>query len=344
MQKKQIIAFTMSPIQSQFEVDRLEEEARKMGIKVKRAMYREVVFDLNNENSKVYVAGEEITAKNTMGVWFRVAGTKSGKYTEGRNMLIRFLQKKGIYCVNGEGYLHWTRMGKIAQHALYIVEGIPVVPTKIFYQKSQILEMFNSHHHFSSSGESAMQAQYRCEKDGFDLNIFPIITKHERGYQGRSVRKFENWGEMEKFLGKINEKNLGMFLWQKYLPTKWDLRVIVIGGKAIGAMKRLAVGEEFRSNYSLGGKVERWELSEIEKELAQNVAKVCKLDYCGVDIMKGPNPSALRASPLDRGVYKEEDYQNYVLEVNRQCQFKGFEQATGVNVGRAVVEMILKMT
>ncbi len=310
---KQIIAFTMSPIQSQFEVDRLEEEARKLGIKVKRAMYREIVFDLNNENPKVYVAGEEITAENTMGVWFRVAGTKSGKYTEGRNMLIRFLQKKGIYCVNGEGYLQWTRMGKIAQHALYIVEGIPVVPTKIFYIKNQV-------------------------SDFLDWG-YPVIAKHERGYQGRSVRKFESWGEVEKFLGKINEKNLGMFLWQKYLPTKWDLRVIVIGGEAIGAMKRSAVGEEFRSNYSLGGKVERWELSEVEKELAQNVAKVCKLDYCGVDIMKN-----LKVESLKSKNYQEEDYENYVLEVNRQCQFKGFEQATGVSVGRAVVEMILKMT
>jgi len=300
MLAKQIIAFTMSPLQSQFEVDRLEEEAKKLGIRVKRAMYREIVFDLNNENPKVYVAGEEITAENTMGCWFRVAGTKSGKYTEGRNMLIRLLQKKGIYCVNGEGYLQWTRMGKIAQHALYIVEKIPVVPTKIFYIKNQV-------------------------SDFLDWG-YPVIAKHERGYQGRSVRKFESWGEVEKFLGKINEKNLGMFLWQKYLPSKWDLRVIVIGGEAIGAMKRSAVGEEFRSNYSLGGKVEKWEMSTEEKELAQKVARVCKLDYGGVDIMK------------------DRDGKNYVLEVNRQCQFKGFEQATGVNVGRAVVEMILKMT
>jgi RimK family alpha-L-glutamate ligase len=300
MKNKQIIALTMSPIQSQFEVDRLEEEALKMGIKVKRAMYREMVFDLKNGGSRVSVTGEEITAENTMGCWFRVAGTKSGKYTEGRNMLIRILQKKGIYCVNGGGYLNWTRMGKIAQHALYIVEGIPVIPTRIFYQKNQV-------------------------RDFLDWG-YPVIAKHERGYQGRSVRKFENWEEVEKFLNKINEKNLGMFLWQKYLPTKWDLRVIVIGGKAIGAMKRTAVGKEFRSNYSLGGKVEKWELSETERELAEKVAKVSGLDYCGVDIMK------------------DEEGNNYVLEVNRQCQFQGFEKATGINVAKAVVEMILKMT
>ena len=170
----------MSPIQSQFEVDRLEEEAGKLGIKVKRAMYREIQFQISNDKCQILVQGEEVTAENTMGCWFRVAGTKSGKYTEGRNMLIRLLGKKGVFCVNGQGYLNWTRMGKIAQHALYIVEGIPVVPTRIFYTKNQV--------------------------SNFEDWGYPVIAKHERGYQGKSVRKFENWEEVERFLGKINEK------------------------------------------------------------------------------------------------------------------------------------------
>jgi ribosomal protein S6--L-glutamate ligase len=113
-----------------------------------------------------------------------------------------------------------------------------------------------------------------------------------------------------------------MFLWQKYLPTRWDIRVIVVGGKAIGGMKRSAVGEEFRSNFSLGGDVEKWELSDDERNLAEKVAKVCGLDYGGVDIMK------------------DEKGNNYILEVNRQCQFQGFEKSTQINVARTVVEMI----
>ena len=55
------------------------------------------------------------------------------------------------------------------------------------------------------------------------------------------------------------------------------------------------------------------------------MAKVCKLDYCGVDIMK------------------DREGNNYILEVNRQCQFQGFEKATGINVAKAVVEMMIKM-
>ena len=114
-------------------------------------------------------------------------------------------------------------MGKIGKHALFVEEGIPIVETKIFYQKSQVKE------------------------DSFNDWGYPVIAKHEKGYQGKSVRKFENWKEVKRFLKRINEKNLGMFLWQRCLPTRWDIRVIVIGGRAVGGMKRSAAGDEFRS-------------------------------------------------------------------------------------------------
>jgi ribosomal protein S6--L-glutamate ligase len=298
--KKQIITFTMSLRQSQFEVDRLETEANKMGIEVNRVLYRELTFDLNNEHPRVLVKGEEVTSENTMGMWFRVAGTISGKYTEGRNLAIRILRVKGIFCANSKGYLEWTRMGKIAQHGVFIENDIPIVPTKIIYTRSQISDL-----------------RSQIERDWG----YPVIAKHEKGYQGKSVKKFESAKQIEKFVNKINEKNVGMFLWQKYLPTRWDLRVIVLDGKVIGAMKRSAVGEEFRSNYSLGGEVEVWNLSDEDKKLAEKVAKVCGLDYCGVDLMK------------------DTEGKTYVLEVNRQCQFKGFEQSTGINVAKLVVEM-----
>ena len=294
----------MSLKQSQWEVDRLVEEAGKKGIEVNRSLYRELSFDLKDGNPRVFVRGEEMNSENTMGMWFRVAGTISGKYTEGRNLLIRLLGDK-VFCVNHEGYLKWSRMGKIAQHGVFLENDIPIVPTKVFYTKEQI------------------QNPSKSPFDKGDLGLgWPVIVKHERGYQGKSVRKFENRQEVEKFLNKIQEKNLGMFLWQKYLPTRWDIRVVVIDGQAVGAMKRSAVGKEFRSNFSLGGAVEEWKLSDEDKKLAEKVAKVCGLDYGGVDIMK------------------DEDGNSYILEVNRQCQFQGFEKATGINVAKLVVEMI----
>ena len=303
---KKIVTFTMSLKQSQFEVDRLEAEAKKLGVEVNRALYRELSFDLSNGEAKVFVRGEELTPENTLGLWFRVAGTKSGKYTEARNLAIRILRDRGIFCVNAKGYLEWTRMGKISQHGVFLENDIPVVPTKIFYTKDQVL------------GKTSDETFFGWE--------YPVITKHEKGYQGKSVRKFDNKKEMEKFVNKINEKNLGMFLWQKCLPTRWDIRVVIVEGKAIGGMKRSAVGEEFRSNFSLGGDVEVWNLSDKERELAEKVARVCGLDYGGVDIMK------------------DDEGNDYILEVNRQCQFQGFEKSTGINVAQKVVEMMMRMS
>lgn len=321
----------MSLRQSQFEVDRLEIEAKKLGVEVNRALYKDLTFSLENGKTKVFVKGEEINEENTLGMWFRVAGTRSGKYTEARNLAIRLLGGQNILAVNHEGYLNWTRMGKISQHGVFLENDIPIIPTKIFYTKEQVLNFFETHPQDPS-----------LEKGGPEGFGWPVIAKHEKGFQGKSVRKFEDFKELKHFVKKINEKNVGMFLWQKYLPTKWDLRIIVLNGQAIGAMKRSAVGDEFRSNFSLGGNVEVWNLSESDRILAEKVAKVCGLDYCGVDIMKSPKEDInSQISDLSKE-FKEENYDSYVLEVNRQCQFQGFEKSTGINVAKLVVEMFLK--
>lgn len=294
---KQILVMTMNDKKKGYEVGRVLEEAQKAGILARHVAYRQMWFDLSKNESKVYVGKEEISAENTYGVWFRVAGTKTGKYPIGRAVLIRNLREKGVFCVNHGSYTNWERMGKIAQHGVFTINSIPVVPTRIFYTRKQA--------------------------ESYDFK-YPVICKHDRGFQGRSVKKLDNRDQLLKQLYKIEEIKLGMWVWQDYLPLKWDIRVIVIGGKVLGAMRRSAQGEEFRSNFSLGGAVEKWELSDEDKNIAQKVAEVCQLDYCGVDIMK------------------DEMGNSYVLEVNRQCQFQGFEKSTGINVGKAVVDLVVK--
>lgn len=287
---KSILIFTMSEWQSKFEINRILDEAKMLGVEAKRVLYKDLVF----ADDKVFVGGEEINEKNTIGVIFRVAGTVSGKYVEARNLLITLLGNK-VKCINAEGYLRWARMGKIPQLGVFLKNKIPIIPTKIFYTKEQLLD-----ENFS----------------------YPLISKNSLGYQGKSVRKFDNRDELLKFIKNLDETQLGMYLWQKCLPTNWDLRIIVLGGQVIGAMKRTAKGDEFRSNFSLGGDVQKWNLSETDKNIAENVAKSCGLDYCGVDIMK------------------DNEGNSFVLEVNRQCQFQGFEKSTGINVAKKMIEFV----
>ncbi|MDD4937928.1 MAG: hypothetical protein PHX34_02810 [Candidatus Shapirobacteria bacterium] len=292
--KKRILVLIREKGQSRYEVGRIVDEAKKKKIEIKVALYKDLKFELENGKIKIWVEDELINQDNFGSIYFRVAGTMDGRYVEARNLLLK-LRGDEIRSVNKTSYLNWPRMGKIAQYGVFVKNAIPVIPTKIFYKKEQI---------------SLKEINY------------PVIIKHEMGYQGKSVRKIENEGKLIKFLGKISDKDLGRFMWQRCLPTKWDIRVIVLGGKIVGAMKRSAEGEEFRSNFSLGGRIEKWNLSTKDKEIAKKVAKICGLDYCGVDIMK------------------DEKGNSFVLEVNRQCQFKGFEQATGINVAEKIVEFL----
>lgn len=292
---KKILLFTMNNKRRGYEVARVLEEAEKMGIEAKHVAYRGMQLELNSKQPKIIVEGEEVNKENTYGLWFRVAGTKTGKYPIGRAAMIRVLRQNGVFCCNGDSYTKWERMGKIAQHGVYVTGGIPVVPSLVFYTKAQV-----ENHNFN----------------------FPIIVKHDRGFQGRSVRKLNNQLELSAYLEKMDEIKLGMYIWQDYLTLKWDIRVIVIGGKVLGAMKRMAVGNEFRSNFSLGGAVEKYDLSEEDVKIAERVANIVGLDYCGVDIMK------------------DENGKSYVLEVNRQCQFQGFEKSTKINVAGALVSLL----
>ena len=61
-----------------------------------------------------------------------------------------------------------------------------------------------------------------------------------------------------------------LLLYNKYLPiiiqefikTDYDIRVIVFAGKIIGAMKRIVMADDARSNVSLGAEMEAFELTE----------------------------------------------------------------------------------
>ena len=111
--------------------------------------------------------------------------------------------------------------------------------------------------------------------------------------------------------------------YQRFVGEKGrDIRVIVIGGKAVAAMERIAKGDEFRSNVELGGQTKQIELPKEYQETAELAAKTLKLDYCGVDLLKGETP--------------------VVCEVNSNAFFEGIEGVTGINVAKLYAEHIVR--
>jgi RimK family alpha-L-glutamate ligase len=154
----------------------------------------------------------------------------------------------------------------------------------------------------------------------------PLIVKEGVGSLGTAVFKINTDEELENLLANYSIKTVKTLLVQRFLEGGEDLRVIVLGDKVLGAMKRIAKVGTHLTNYSQGGLVESYDISKDESasKIALDVAKTFELDYCGVDLMKSMD-----------GTWK-------VLEVNRACQFQGFEKSTGINVAKQVVDYLTK--
>ena len=220
-------------------------------------------------------------------VILREPDAKDGIYNL-RDQILNYYILTNSKVLNAESYLSWSILDKLKQHREFKKSGISHLPLL----KSE-------------------KARY------------PFIVKDKLGSHGDSVYKLENKEDLNKILLKHKLKDL---LIQEFQTSGFDLRVIVLGCKVLGIMKRTPKTGEFLSNYSQGGKIARFEVTAGEQKvidkLAINTAKHFKLDYVGVDLMMG------------------NDCEWKVLEVNRACQFKGFEQSTGINVASEVIQFL----
>ena len=96
-----------------------------------------------------------------------------------------------------------------------------------------------------------------------------------------------------------------------------DVRVIVIGGKVVAAMRRTAQEGEFRSNVHRGGQGHPIELQSDYTDTALRLQRR-GVEYCGVDLLE------TLAGPM-------------VLEVNPSPGFEEIETVTGIKVAEAMI-------
>ncbi len=151
---------------------------------------------------------------------------------------------------------------------------------------------------------------------------FPIIIKESYGSMGKGIYLSNNIEELLSAMEKVKTKP---HLFQEYISYKKgvDVRVIVIGGKAVASMERRN-DNDFRSNVAQGGSGIKVDISEEFKSVAETCAKMLNLDYCGVDLLYGEN-----GEPI-------------VCEVNSNAFIGGIEKATGKNIAKAYADYIIK--
>lgn len=145
---------------------------------------------------------------------------------------------------------------------------------------------------------------------------FPCVLKVVTGSHGAGVylcetpKQFEDLSELISSLDFRNSMIVQEYI--KHSEGK-DLRVIVIGGKVVGAMLRESTDGSFKANISRGGVGKPYEVDDEMEMLSIQVAKTLNLDIAGVDLLFHPDG------------YR-------ICEANSSPGFKGFETALDINV------------
>jgi len=334
----------------------LRMAARKMGVKLDLISYNRVCFD----DKGIYLRGDKEKMNERWQIseygvlFFRTTG-KHWEEVDLINYQLRItnyeLKKKPIIV---DPLVEWGKpsMACKAYQMLELRKAEIGVPKTIYgslwylfeYVKSSQNIFCGAHALRQHTSDVALRKNNIASDFGFQ---FPIILKGSGGDRGTRVFKINNIEEMEKKVRELRKSETEegkRYMLQEFIPNTGDYRLLVLGKKVLGVMKRSSQSkDEFRNNYSVGGKVEVADLPMVVKEMAVKAAKVCGLMVAGVDVMKRPNPSALRASPLDRGDLSEDEKDYVVLEVNKGPQFSGFMKATGIDVPKEIIKFLISL-
>jgi RimK family alpha-L-glutamate ligase len=149
---------------------------------------------------------------------------------------------------------------------------------------------------------------------------FPMVVKENRSRMGNKVFLINDRKKLHELLEGItaDQKTLAAdtYQFQEFIPADYDIRVIVLGGKVLGAIERRSADpNEFRHNVSLGGVAKKMEITPEMEKLAVKAAKVLNYELAGVDL-----------------IVNRETGKFYIIEVNRSPGFGGFIQATGIDL------------
>ena len=157
---------------------------------------------------------------------------------------------------------------------------------------------------------------------------FPLIMKTLRGSKGVGVLFVDSPKGLDSIVQLIHKQDEDAdLLIQEYIKTEYDVRVHILGGKFLAAMKRPVIEGDFRSNVSQGSKPEKIKLTELEIEECLNASKAVGGYWTAVDFI--PSKNRDKQPP-------------FMLEVNSSPGTEGIEDATGMNIAKEVIEHFAK--
>jgi RimK family alpha-L-glutamate ligase len=205
------------------------------------------------------------------------------------------LRSRGVVVLNPPAALE-TCVDKYLATARLEAAGLRVPPTAVCQGADDALEAFADL--------------------GGDVVVKPLF-----GSEGRGMVRV-NDPDLAWRTFRTLERLQSVLYVQRYIPHPgWDLRIFVLGGSVLTAMRRHANGG-WRTNVAQGGRGVAVRPTVDEERLALAAAAAVGAPVCGVDLLPGA------------------DGELYVLEVNAVPGWRALAPATGVDVAAEIVRFV----
>jgi ribosomal protein S6--L-glutamate ligase len=150
----------------------------------------------------------------------------------------------------------------------------------------------------------------------------PVVIKLLEGTQGIGVILAPELKTAEAIIETLQSTRQQVLI-QRFVKESMgrDIRALVVGDRVVAAMRRVAKGDEFRSNVHRGGSVEPVDLEPEFERVAVRSAQIMGLRVAGVDMLESSD------GPL-------------VMEVNSSPGLEGIETATKLDVAGAIIDFV----
>lgn len=162
--------------------------------------------------------------------------------------------------------------------------------------------------HFPQLMPPTLISRDKAEIEAFRREYGAIVMKPLHGHGGAAVLRVlpedPNFGSMfDLFSVTFREP----WVIQRFLPevTQGDKRIILVEGKALGAVNRVPAPNDIRSNMVRGGAANATELTEREREICETIGPELAmrgLIFVGIDVIDGnlteinvTSPTGIRA-------------------------------------------------
>lgn len=147
---------------------------------------------------------------------------------------------------------------------------------------------------------------------------FPLIVKECFGSFGQQVYLTQDQAELAAIATQHSDQPL---LFQSCVSTSYgrDIRIQVVGSKAVATMYRYSDSGDFRANLTSGARMKPYTPNEAQVQMALDACHYLGLDFAGVDILFGEQDEPI------------------LCEVNSNAHFKNIYDCTGVDVAAAII-------